>query len=90
MVSRDDNYSCLQKYSKLVRIVIVFLIFGTVLSLGVIIGYFSRSTTSCSQVCNGICVGPGIPCKAIEDATDDVTEKIIAMMSAANIQNNLE
>jgi hypothetical protein len=68
------------------------------IGLGVIIGHFSRSSSSCSSAaettaettpCDGVYLGPEVPRKIIEDAAEGITEKIIAMMSATNIQNNL-
>jgi len=69
-------------------------VFAVSLGLGVIIGYFSHPSSSsaaaAAESCDGVCLGSDVPKKIIEDATDGITDKIIALMKAENIRNNLE
>ena len=78
-------------------LLLISVVFAVSLGLGVIIGYFSHPSSSSSssssastKPCDGVCLGADVPNKIIEDATEGITEKIIALMNADNIRNNLE
>ena len=47
------------------------------------IGYFSRC--SASAAADGPCLGDAVPRKIIEDASPDITRRIVAMMDADSI-----
>ena len=82
-ISKSNVVSC----SRIKFALVVATVAAVGIGLGVIIGYFSHP--SC-VTCDGVCLGSDVPRKLVEDATEGITEQILAKMSAENIQRNLK
>jgi len=84
MRSSSSSYSASKKKNKIAVRALLMLAAVAVagIGIGVLIGYFSRGSACAAD---GPCLGADVSHKIIDDATPDITERIISLMSADSI-----